>query len=173
MTKRSPFRYLKTSPEIIRLAVMIYVSFPLSLRSVEVLLHERGIDISYETVRFWWNRFGPILAAEIRRKRVDRMRSRTHCQWHFDEVFVKINGGTHYLWRAVDHEGDVLQSFVTKRRNREAALKLLRKYMKRPWPHLCFCHRQATFLWCGDEGHWQFQKNQNVRSLCNYRVSKY
>ncbi len=173
MTKRSPFRYFKTSPEIIRLAVMMYVRFPLSLQNVEVLLHERGIDISYETVRFWWNRFGPLFAAEIRKKRVSQMRAYSNWQWHLDEVFVKINGETHYLWRAVDHEGDVLQSFVTKRRNREAALKLLRKYMKRPWPHLCFCHRQATFLWCGDEGHWQFQKNQNVRSLCNYRVSKY
>jgi putative transposase len=70
MTKRSPFRYFKTSPEIIRLAVMMYVRFPLSLRNVEDLLHECGIDISYETVRFWWNRFGPLFAAEIRKKRV-------------------------------------------------------------------------------------------------------
>ena len=69
MTKHSPFRYFKTSPEIIRLAVMMYVRFPLSLRNVEDLLHERGIDISHETVRFWWNRFGPMFAAEIRRKR--------------------------------------------------------------------------------------------------------
>jgi transposase-like protein len=75
MTKRSPFRYFKTSPEIIRLAVMLYVRFPLSLRNVEDLLHERGIEISHETVRFWWNRFGPMLAAEIRRKRVSRMRA--------------------------------------------------------------------------------------------------
>ena len=58
MTKRSPFRYFKTSPEVIRLAVMLYVRFPLSLRNVEDLLHERGIDVSHETVRFWWNRFG-------------------------------------------------------------------------------------------------------------------
>jgi putative transposase len=123
MTKRSPFRYFKTSPEIIRLAVMMYVRFPLSLRNVEDLLHERGIDISHETVRFWRNRFGPILAAEIRRKRVDRMRSGTHWQWHLNEVFVRINGETHYLWRAVDHEGEVLESFVTKRRDRTAALK--------------------------------------------------
>jgi transposase-like protein len=72
MTKRSPFRYFKTSPEIIRLAVMMYVRFPLSLRNVEDLLHERGIDISHETVRFWWNRFGPMFAAEIRRKRVQK-----------------------------------------------------------------------------------------------------
>ena len=65
MTKRSPFRYFKTSPEIIRLSVMMYFRFPLSLRNVEDLLHERGIDISQETVRFWWNRFGPLFAAEI------------------------------------------------------------------------------------------------------------
>ena len=131
MTKSSPFRYFKTSPEIIRLAVMMYVRFPLSLRNVEDLLHERGIDVSHEAVRFWWNRFGPMFAAEIRRKRVSRMRSHSNWQWHLDEVFVKINGETHYLWRAVDHEGEVLESYVTKRRNRKAALKFLRKSMKR------------------------------------------
>ena len=131
MTKRSPFRYFKTSPEIIRLAVMLYVRFPLSLRNVEDLLHERGIDVSHETIRFWWNRFGPMFASEIRRKRVDRMRSYSNWQWHLDEVFVKINGVTHYLWRAVDHEGEVLESYVTKRRDRKAALKFLRKTMKR------------------------------------------
>ena len=69
MAKRDPFKYFKSSPEIIRLAVMLYVRFPLSLRIVEDLLHERGIDVSYETVRFWWNRFGPMFASEIRRKR--------------------------------------------------------------------------------------------------------
>ena len=131
MTKRSPFRYFKTSPEVIRMAVMMYIQFPLSLRNVEDLLHERGIDISHETVRFWWNRFGPLFAAEIRRRRVDRMCSGTHWQWHLDEVLVKINGEQHYLWRAVDHEGEVLESFVTKRRDRKSALKFLRKTMKR------------------------------------------
>lgn len=131
MTKPSPFRYFKTSPEIIRLAVMMYVRFPLSLRNVEDLLHERGIDISHETVRFWWNRFGPLFAAEIRKNRASRMRSYSNWQWHLDEVFVKINGETHYLWRAVDHEGEVLETFVTKRRDRKAALKFLRKTMKR------------------------------------------
>ena len=115
MTKHSPFRYFKTSPEIIRLTVMLYVRFPLSLRNVEDLLHERGIEISHETVRFWWNRFGPMFAAEIRRNRVSRMRSYSNWQLHLDEVFVKINGETHYLWRAVDHEGEVLESYVTKR----------------------------------------------------------
>ena len=131
MTQRSPFRYFKTSPEIIRLAVMMYVRFPLSLRNVEDLLHERGIEISHETVRFWWNRFGPMFASEICRKRVDRMRSCCHWRWHLDEVFVKINGVTHYLWRAVDHEGEVLEAFVSKKRDRKAALKFLRKTMKR------------------------------------------
>jgi putative transposase len=127
----NPFRYFKTSPEIIRLAVMMYVRFPLSLRNVEDLLHERGINISHETIRFWWNRFGPIFAAEIRRKRAQGTRNWPQWQWHLDEVFVRINGETFYLWRAVDHEGEVLESFVTKRRNRKAALKFLRKAMKR------------------------------------------
>ena len=131
MSKPSPFRYFKTSPEIIRLAVMMYVRFPLSLRNVEDLLHERGIDVSHETVRFWWNRFGPMFAAEIRRKRVDRMRAFSNWRWHVDEVFVKINGERHYLWRAVDHEGEVLEAVVTKRRDRKAALKFLRKLMRR------------------------------------------
>jgi putative transposase len=66
---RNPFRYFKTSPEVIRLAVMMYIRFPLSLRQVEDMLHERGIDICHETVRAWWNRFGPMFAAEIRKKR--------------------------------------------------------------------------------------------------------
>ena len=110
---------------------MLYIRFPLSLRNVEDLLHERGIDISHETVRFWWNRFGPLFAAEIRKKRANRMRAYSNWQWHLDEVFVKINGETHYLWRAVDHEGEVLESYVTKRRDRKAALKFLRKTMKR------------------------------------------
>jgi putative transposase len=125
------FRYFKTSPEIIRLAVMLYVRYPLSLRNVEDLLHERGIDITHETVRFWWNRFGTIFAAEIRRSRIQAMRHYRHRRWHLDEVFVKINGVKHYLWRAVDHEGEVLDSFVTKRRDKKAALKFLRNSLRR------------------------------------------
>ena len=122
MSKSNPFRYFKTSAEIIRLAVMMYVRFPLSLRNVEDLLHERGINISHETVRFWWNRFGPIFATEIRQKRVDHMRAGPQWRWHVDEVFVKINGERHYLWRTVDHEGEVLEAVVTKRRNKRAEL---------------------------------------------------
>ena len=128
---RIPFRYFKTSPEIIRLAVMMYIRFPLSLRQVEDLLHERGIDICHETVRFWWNRFGPMFAAEIRKRRSASMRAHTQWRWHLDEVFVRINGETYYLWRAVDHEGEVLEVFVTKKRDRNAALRFLRKTMKR------------------------------------------
>ena len=130
MPKPNMFKYFKTSEEIIRLAVMMYVRFPLSLRNVEDLLHERGIDISHETVRFWWQRFGPKFAAEIRKRRIEGMRS-SHWRWHLDEMFVKINGEMRYLWRAVDHEGEVLESFVTKTRDKKAALKFLKKAMKK------------------------------------------
>ena len=131
MKNHSPFRYFKTSPEIIRLAVMMYVRFPLSLRNVEDLLHERGIDICHETVRYWWDKFGPMFAREIRKKRMHPIPNHSNWKWHLDEVFVKINGEMHYLWRAVDHEGEVLESYVTKRRDREAALTFLKKIMKR------------------------------------------
>ena len=112
----NPFRYFNSSPEVIRLVVMMYVRYPLSLRNVEDLLAERGIDISYETVRFWWNRFGPMFAAEIRKKRVAHMRGYPQWRWRLDEVFVKVKGKSCYLWRAVDHEGEVLESVVTAKR---------------------------------------------------------
>jgi putative transposase len=131
MTNRSPFRYCKTSPDIIRLAVMLYIRFPLSLRDVEDLLHERGIEISHETVRSWWNRFGPSFASELRHNRVERMRVCKYLRWHLDKVYVKINGLAHYLWRAVDYEGAVLESVVTKTRDRKAAWKFLKSSMKR------------------------------------------
>ncbi len=108
----------------------MYVRFPLSLRNVEDLLHERGIDVSHETIRYWWNRFGPMFAGEIRRRRIQALRS-SRWKWHLDEMYVKINGKIHYLWRAVDHEGEVLESVVTKTRDRKAALKLLRKLLRR------------------------------------------
>ena len=127
----NPFRWFDSSPEVIRLVVLMYVRYPLSLRNVEDLLFERGIDICHETVRKWWNRFGPVFASEIRRKRVQRMRQFTHWRWHLDETYVKINGQMHYLWRAVDHEGEVLESFVTKERDKAAALKFIKKAMKR------------------------------------------
>ena len=110
---------------------MMCVRYPLSLRNVEDLLFERGIDICHETVRLWWNRFGPMFAAEIRKKRVDRMRGNAHWKWHLDEVYVKINGEMRYLWRAVDHEGEVLESYVTKTRDKAAALSFIKRAMKR------------------------------------------
>ena len=127
----SPFRYFNSSPEVIRLVVLMYVKYPLSLRNVEDLLAERGIDICHETVRFWWNRFGPMFAGEIRRRRVQHMRAYTHWRWHLDEVYVKINGEMRYLWRAVDHEGEVLESFATKDRDKAAALRFIKKALKR------------------------------------------
>ena len=133
--KNNPFRYFNSSPEVIRIAVMMYIRYPLSLRQVEDLLFERGIDISHETIRYWWNRFGPLLAGEIRNRRI-KGRNYSNWRWHLDEVFVRINGERHYLWRAVDHEGEVLEAFVTRRRDRRAALKFLKRTMKRygrPW----------------------------------------
>jgi putative transposase len=130
MKEPSPFRYFRTSPEVIRLAAMMYLRFPLWLWNVEDLLHERGIDICCEAVRFWWHRFGPQFAFEIRKQRVEGMRSSSWC-WHLDEVFVKINGERHHMWRAVDHEGEVLESFVTKTRDKKAALQFLKKTQKR------------------------------------------
>jgi len=124
------FRYFNRSPEVIRLTVMMYIRYLLSLRQVEDPFFERGIDICHETVRFWWNRFGPMFAAEIRKRRIHH-RSYSHWRWHLDEVFVRINGVTHYLWQAVDHEGEVLEVFATKRRDRKAALKFLKRAMTR------------------------------------------
>src|SRR5258708_1986820 len=98
----SPFRYFNSSPEVIRLVVLMYVRFPLSLRNVEDLLFERGIDVCHETVRFWWNRFGPLFAGDIRKRRVTAMRGFRHWRWHLDEMVVKLNSEMVYLWRAVD-----------------------------------------------------------------------
>jgi putative transposase len=94
------------------------------------LLFERGIDICHETVRFWWNRFGPMFAAEIRKRPIHH-RPFSQWRWHLDEVFVRINGKTHYLWRAVDHECEVLEVFASKPRDRKAALAFLKRTMKR------------------------------------------
>jgi putative transposase len=93
-----PFCYFNSSHEVIRLAVLMHIRYPLSLRQVEDLLSQRGIDICHETVRLWWNRFGPMFAARIRKRRV-HPRSFSNWRWHLEEVFVRINGEVHYLWR--------------------------------------------------------------------------
>src|SRR3984893_8523457 len=112
--------------EIIQQAIWLYVRFTLSFRDVEDLLAERGIVVSYETVRRWVNHFGPKIAADLRKRR-----PKPHTTWHLDEVYVKIDGRMVYLWRAVDAEGEVLDILVQTRRNKRAALKLMRKLLKK------------------------------------------
>ncbi len=110
---------------------MLQICFPLSLRNVEGPTRARGIDVRHKTARYGWNRFSPDYAAQIRRKRVQQFRSFSRWTWHVDEVFVKVNGKRHCLWRAVDHEGEVSKTFVTKLRNKAAEIIFLKKLMKR------------------------------------------
>ena len=142
---KNRFRYFNSAPEVIRLTVMLYIRYPLSLRQVEDILFERGIDICHETVRFWWNRFGPMFAAEIRKRRIGHP-AYSRWRWHLDEVFVRINGEMHYLWRAVDHEGEVLEVFASKRRDRKAALAFLKRAIKRyGWPYSIVTDRIRSY----------------------------
>jgi putative transposase len=113
-------------PEIIRQAIWLYLRFTLSLRDVEDLLAEPGIIVSYETVRGWVNHFGPKIAAELRNRR-----PKPHTSWHLDEMYLRIAGPMVYLWRAVDSEGEVLDVLIQSRRNKPAALKLMRKLLKK------------------------------------------
>src|SRR3979411_986411 len=113
-------------PEIIQHAIWLYIRFTLSFRDVEDLLAERGIMVSYETVRRWVNHFGPMVAADLRKRR-----PKPHTVWHLEEVYLKIAGRMVYLWRAVDAEGEVLDVLVQSRRNKRAALKLMRKLLKK------------------------------------------
>ena len=113
-------------PMIIQNAVWLYFRFPLSYRKVEDLLAERGIDVSYETVRCWALKFGPAYARKLR-----KTRPQPSDRWHLDEVFVSISGQRKYLWRAVDDEGEVLEILVQTRRNKRAAIKLIRKLLKK------------------------------------------
>src|SRR5712692_4799410 len=119
----SGFRF---PPEIIQQAIWLYVRFTLSFRDVEDLSAERGIAVSYETIRRWVNHFGPMIAADLRKRR-----RRPCTTWHLDEVYLKIAGRMVYLWRAVDAEGEVLDVLVQSKRNKLAALKLMRKLLRR------------------------------------------
>jgi putative transposase len=111
--------------DVIQQAVWLYFQFPLSLRNVEDLLAQRGIDVSYETVRRWSVKFGLSYARQLRHSH-----PRADVRWHLDEVFVRINGKCVYLWRAVDCEGKALDVLVQSRRSKQAALKLMRKQLK-------------------------------------------
>jgi transposase-like protein len=119
------YRCHRFSPQIIQHAVWLYCRFTLSFRDVEDLLAERGLDISYETVRRWVLKFGHSYG-----RRLKRFRSRPDDRWHLDEMFVTIRGRRMYLWRAVDAEGEVLDFLIQSRRNKAAASKLMRKLLK-------------------------------------------
>ena len=119
------YRRHRFHPDIIKQAVWLYFRFTMSYRDVEDLLAERGIDVSYETIRLWVLKFGQAYAHRIRKRRPTAFD-----HWHIDEVFVNIGGMQMYLWRAVDGEGEVLDVLVQKRRNKRAALKLMRKLLR-------------------------------------------
>ena len=121
----SSYRRHRFPAAVIQQAVWLYFRFPLSLRDVEDMLSQRGIDVSYETVRRWSFKFGLAYARKLRRSH-----PRADTRWHLDEVFVSINGKNVYLWRAVECEGEVLDVLVQSRRNKRAALKLMRKLLK-------------------------------------------
>jgi putative transposase len=112
-------------PQVISHAVWLYHRFTLSFRDVEELLAARGISVSYETVRNWCIKFGNQYCSQIRKKR-----GQLGDMWYLDEVFIKINGVLHYLWRAVDQDGDELDILVQKRRNKKAAMKFFKKLLK-------------------------------------------
>jgi transposase-like protein len=120
------FKRHRFAPDIIRHAVWLYARFTLSYRDVEDLLAERGLDISYETVRRWFLKFGEPIARNLR-----TMRPTPSDYWHLDEMVIVIRGRRHWLWRAVDNEGEVLDFLVQSRRNAKAALKLMRKLLKK------------------------------------------
>ena len=120
------YKRYRFPPEIIQYAVWLYYRFNLSYRDIEDLLAERGITVSYEAIRLWCNKFGSKYAQRLRRKHQGYGDT-----FFIDEVFVKINGETHYLWRAVDHEGEVLEAYVSKHRDRKAAFVFLKKIMKK------------------------------------------
>ena len=124
--KRISYSGYQFPPAIIRQAIWLYLRFTLSLRDVEDLLAERGITVSYESIRRWIIHFGPMIAADLRRRR-----PKPHTNWHLDEVYLKIGGHMVYLWRAVDAEGEILDVLVQSKRDKHAAPKLMRKLLKK------------------------------------------
>ena len=125
MTSPSYRRHRFPAP-IIQHAIWVYLRFTLSYRDVEELLAERGLDLSYETIRRWVLKFGPVLARRLRQRR-----PRPGDRWHLDEMVVRIAGKRMYLWRAVDHEGEILDGLVQPRRDKRAAVKLMRKLLRK------------------------------------------
>ena len=171
--KKISYSGYRFPPEIIHQAIWLYLRFTLSLRDVEDLLAERGVALSYETVRRWVNHFGPMIAADLRKRRL-----KPHGTWHLDEVYLKIDGRMVYLWRAVDAEGEVLDVLVQSKRNKHAALKLMRKLLKK---YAFVPERLVTddlrsysaavhvlgIEHCHERGRWS--KVDDWRSGCRYR----
>ena len=124
--KKISYSGYRFPPDIIQQAIWLYLRFSSSFRDVEDLLAERGLTVSYETIRRWVNHFGPLIAADLRKRR-----PKSHKTWHMDEVYLKIDGRMVYLWRAVDAEGEVLDVLVQSKRNKRAALKLMRRLLKK------------------------------------------
>jgi transposase-like protein len=123
---RLSYRRHRFPPPIIQHAIWLYLRFTLSYRDVEELLAERGVDVSYETVRRWVLKFGPVVARRLRERR-----PRPSFRWHLDEMVVRIARKRMYLWRAVDHEGEILDILVQRRRDKRAALRLMRKLLRK------------------------------------------
>jgi transposase-like protein len=121
-----PFKRHRFPPDIIRHSIWLYARFTLSFRDVEEMLAERGLDVSYETIRRWFLKFGTVIAANLRRSR-----PRPNDYWHLDEMVIVIQGKLYWLWRAVDNEGEVLDFLVQRKRDAKAARKLMRKLLKK------------------------------------------
>ncbi len=148
-----------------------YPACVIALRNTEDILFERGIEICHETVRHWWNMFGPMFADDIRRQRVSRLKGFRQRRRHLDEMFVKINKERHYLWWAVDQEGEVLENFVTTKRDKIAALTSMKKALKRhggakkivkdgmrSYPAAI---RKLGYLECHEMGRWPYNPAEN------------
>ena len=162
---------------VIQQAVWLYFRFALSYRDVEDMLAERGIDVSYETVRRWALKFGTIIARKLRRGR-----PRPDGRWHLDEVFVSVNGKQLYVWRAVDSEGEVLDILVQPRRDRQAALKLMRKLVKKQGiaPATIVTDKLRSYgsalrelgvAWRHDTGRWKNNRAENSHTIATTRTT--
>jgi putative transposase len=165
-----PFNRFNSSLEVIRTAVLMYAREPHSQRNGEDLLAERGIDICHKTVRCFWNRDGELFAAQIKTRGLPLRHGGPEWQRHLDELCVKSNGRTDYVWRAVDHEGEVLEVVATKRRDRKAALTCLRQLTKqydRPYRlvtnRLKFCGAAVKVIGNAHRHECKGRRNQQPR----------
>jgi putative transposase len=154
------YRRHRFAAPIIQHAIWLYLRFTLSYRDVEDLLAERGLDLSYETVRRWVLKFGPVLARRLRQGR-----PRPSDRWHLDEMVVRIAGRQMYLWRAVDHEGEILDVLVQRRRDRRAALRLMRKLLRKQGfaPRTVVTDKLRSYRAAFDDLHLTCRHEQGVR----------